>query len=222
MSAGKEEMRSLLADLVIYGGILGFLILALQLGCIELTLPFQGTEPEPEERHLNGEGVLQAIQERHMLCSAAMDMELLLSREEKNTRFLLPDGYTDVSVRMPGTVRAAVDLQRGNMTVSRAGPLLSVKVILPRAEICGVRILYPEIRWNHAQDWLRVFTADSQALLIRNNLIAEAERSLPEVAVQRGLLIEAERNAVEVITETARTLGADQVEISFMEGGTGC
>jgi len=222
MTTGKEELRVLLADLVIYGGILCFILLALQLGCIELTLPFHGTEPEPEEQHLNSEGVLQAIQARHMLCSAAMDLELLLSREEKDSRFLLPDGYTDVSIRVPGTVRAAVDLQRVNMTVSRAGPLVSVKVILPRAEISGMRIHYPEIRWNHAHDWLRVFTADSRSLLIRNSLIAEAERSFPELAVRRGLLIEAERNAAEVITETAKTLGADQVEISFMEGGTGC
>lgn len=231
MSTRKDEveLRSHLGDLIIFGFILIVLLMAIRVGCVDLQLPFKTEQREPIEQSLTAEKVLQALESRSRLCTAEMAMEVMLDRQKDIKRFLLPDGFTDVTARIPGTVRAAVNLEglrNGDLEVSSIGGLTCVLIRLPPPEISDVHVQFPGISWDHSSDWLQVFRADTDAILIRAELLAEARRILPERAVQAGLLIAAARHTSEVLTDIARSLGADRVEVIFKQnidrGGPTC
>ncbi len=218
MSSKKENggLGEHLSDLFVYGLILGILLVALRSGCIVLDLS-PGVEQTTNWREeISPEDVLAALESKSMLCSAEADVEVMLHHQRDIQRFLFPDSHLEVTMRLSGVVRAAVNLGElinGDMEISRTGGVTRAFVRLPTAEIVSVRLSLPSASWDFSSDLLQLWTRDGDALEIREELLVEARSVLSERAIQSGLLLEAERSAVRTVTDTIKELGVDQVEV---------
>ena len=170
----------------------------------------------PNERLSDTPTVLVAVRALARLESVAFHMERVIDlREKQSALFGLVQAEDSILLVAAGDVVAGIDLQRmqdGDVTLEPQAKRVTMR--LPAPEILSVR-LDNERTYVHSR---KTDLLAERKLQIETRARQLAEASIREGALQAGVLDRAKQSAEHTLTALVRSLGYDQVVISWTDG----
>lgn len=160
-----------------------------------------------------GPNVVIAIRDLARLEGASFHMERVIDLKEKQNRFQgLVTAEDAILLVAAGDVVAGVDLSQMNAEDIRVDEATKrVKVVLPRATVFSAS-LDNQNTYVHTRS-TDLLARRQEALETRAR--QEAERTLEQNAIEAGILARAERNVARTIEILIRSLGFQDVEVSY-------